>query len=344
MKQRVLADISNQDSDWTDQAMRFFKKSYYGPRNSSHQFLPLGTAENVQKLTADDLKHWYHEKILATPRTLAIFGDIQLDAAKALAVKYLGTGPTLPPVPRVQVGEIPSSSPSSAPATMQVERVEIQKTEQPLAGIVIGFDADSVVTSPDQPVLAMADCLTSGYSGGSGYLYDLLRGKGLVYVVETQDVPGVTPSNPGTFVAYAGCDPSKVNEVVDLILENMARLQGSVADIQQDWFDRSKQLIITSDALENETPDSQATTAALDELYGLGFGWHAEFDQRINAVKFDQVQSEARAGLSKCVVTICTPAPELVNEQAGTREYKSFPHIDLTPRGVQHAVGVGGGK
>jgi predicted Zn-dependent peptidase len=267
-----------------------------------------------------------------------------LDDAKAMATKYLGAGPALPAVGRSpDVAQTPTP-PAPATPSMQVERVEVQKTEQPLAGIVIGFDSDSFVGSSQAPVLALADCLTSGYSGGSGYLYDVLRGKGLVYVVQTQDVPGVKLSDPGTFIAYAGCDPSKVNEVVDLILENMARLQGTPQDIQTDWFDRSKQLIITADALENETPDAQASTAALDELYGLGYGWHAGFADRINSVKLEQVQNQARSALSKCVITICTPAPELVKEQPGNREYKSFPKVDLTPRGVQHDTGASGGK
>jgi zinc protease len=345
MKQRIGADIANEDSDWTDQAMRFFKKSYFGPLNSPHQFLPIGTLENLQKLTAADLKKWYHDKILAGPRVLAIFGDIPLDSATALATKYLGAGAALPGIENEREFKVltTSSLPTPTPS-IQVERVEVQKTEQPLAGIVIGFDSNSVIHSPQEPVLTLADCLTSGYSGGSGYLYDVLRGKGLVYMVETQDVPSPNPAHPGTFIAYAGCDPSKVNEVVDLILENMARLQGSAEDIQTDWFDRSRQLIITADALENETPDAQASTAALDELCGLGFGWHTAFADRINAVKLDQVQNEARTVLSKCVLTICTPAPELLNEKAGTREYKSFPRVDLTPRGVQHDMGTGGGK
>jgi zinc protease len=346
MKQRVAADIGNEDSDWTDQAMRFFKKSYFGPLKSPHQFLPIGTAENVQKLSSDDLRHWYHDKVLAGPRVLAIFGDIPLESATALATQYLGGGATVPAVVRLGSHVEPGSAPPATPGTpsIEVERVEVQKTEQPLAGIVIGFDSDSVIRSPQEAALTLADCLTSGYSGGSGYLYDVLRGKGLVYVVETQDVPSPNPAEPGTFIAYAGCDPSKVNEVVDLILENMARLQGSPEDIQADWFERSKQLIITADALENETPDAQASTAALDELYGLGYGWHGGFADRINAVKLDQVQNEAHTGLSKCVVTICTPAPELLNEKPGTREYKSFPRVDLTPRGVQHDMGSGGGK
>jgi zinc protease len=344
MKQRIAADIESEDSDWGSQAMRFFRKSYYGPRNSSHQFLPIGMAQSLQKLTADDVKHWYHEKVLAGPRVLTIFGDIQLDAAKALATKYLGQGTALPRgIDSHPVVET-AAAPSTQTPSLDVERVEVQKTEQSLAGIVIGFNCDSVVTNADQPVLAIADCLTSGYSGGTGYLYDVLRGKGLVYVVQTEDSPGITRSNPGTFFAYAGCDPQKVNEVVDLILENMARLQGTSEDIQTAWFNRSKQLIATADALENETPDAQATTAALDELYGLGYNWHAGFADRINSVKLEQVQAEAHKGLSKCVVTICTPAPELVKVQSGKREYASFPHVDMTPRGVQHDMGTNGGK
>jgi zinc protease len=344
MKQRVLADIGSQDSDWTDQAMHFFKQSYFGPLNSPHQFLPIGSSANVQKFTPADLKKWYHDKVLAGPRVLAIFGDVPLEKAQSLATQYLGGGAALPPIETIHAQLPPTTQPTDAPASLQVERVQVQKTEQPLAGIVIGFDASSVITSPDEPVLDIADCLTSGYSGGSGYLYDVLRGKGLVYVVQTENVPGVTPAAPGTFIAYAGCDPGKVNEVVDLILENMARLQGSPADIQTDWFDRSKQLIITSDALDNETPDAQASTAALDELYGLGYQWHAGFADRIKSVTLDQVRTEARAALNKCVITICTPAPELVTEKAGERDYATFPHIDLTPRGVQHAMGVGEGK
>ncbi len=345
MKQRVQAQISSQDSDWTSQAMRFFMRTYFGTLNSPYQYAAVGSAENVNHFSAEDLKRWYHDKVLASPRVLAIFGDISLDDAKAAAAKYLAGGPALPAVEPVQVSPPAAFGPATRPtASIEVERVATQKTEQPLAGIIIGFDSDSLISSPRQPVLALADCLTSGYTGGTGYLWDVLRGRGLVYVVETQDFQGVRPEHPGTFFALAGCDPQKVNEVVDLTLENIARLQGSAADIQADWFARSKQLLITGDALQNETPDAQATTAALDELYGLGYGWHRGFVDRVNAVTLAQLQETARSALGRCVVTISTPAPELVSVKAGVREYASFPHIDLTPRAIQHAVGVGGGK
>ena len=94
-----------------------------------------------------------------------------------------------------------------------------------------------------------------------------------------------------------------MNEVVDLCLENVARLQGTPADVRADWFARAKQLITTSDALDNETLASQASTAALDELFGLGFGYHDRFADRINGVSLDAVRSAAATRLRRCVVT-----------------------------------------
>ena len=80
---------------------------------------------------------------------------------------------------------------------------------------------------------------------------------GLVYVVQATNNPGRSSQTPGSFYVFAGCAPSKVNEVVDEILLNIARLQGTSADMQEDWFNRSKLLINTADALDNETPAAQ---------------------------------------------------------------------------------------
>ena len=64
----------------------------------------------------------------------------------------------------------------------------------------------------------VADTMTSGFGYPTGYLHEILRGRGLVYMVHAQNWPGRDSSLPGAFLVYAGCDPSKVNEVVDLIL------------------------------------------------------------------------------------------------------------------------------
>ena len=71
----------------------------------------------------------------------------------------------------------------------------------------------------------------------------------------------------------------------------------------------------------------------------MGYQYHQGFAERIDAVTLPQVQELARERLSRCVVTICTPAPQTVEIKAGEYGFDSFPPIDLTPRGVRHDVG-----
>jgi zinc protease len=339
MKQRIAAAIQSEDADWDRQTVRYFKQQYFGPSHSPYQFLPIGTRENVAKFTADQIRQWYTQKILAGRRVLAIFGDIDIDQAQSLAAQYMGGGQkaseiTVAPGPFVPV------QPQPGPPSVEVLDVKVQKTEQALAGIMIGYKSDSVIGDPADDALAVGQTMAGGWQYPTGYLFETLRGKGLVYVVENQNVPGRSAAIPGAYFALAGCGPSKVNEVVEQILLNIARLQGTPADMQEDWFARSKLLITTADAMEHETPDEQATTAALDEMFGLGFNYHQQFAGKIDAVTIDQVRQVAAARLRQCIVTICTPDPDSVNIKAGLRTYNSFPTVDLTPRGVQHDIGA----
>lgn len=216
----------------------------------------------------------------------------------------------------------------------------MQKTEQALAGVVIAYNSDSVLGGRDAYDFAVAQTLTGGYTYPTGYLFETLRGLGLVYVVQSENMAGISAKLPGTFFVFAGCDPHNVNDVVEQSLLNVARLQGSAFDINEKWFGRSKELIDLAEAMEHETPAAQATSAALDELYGLGYDYHEKFATHINAVKLSNVQALARERLRDCVVIISTPAPDQVKIKPGSRVYKTFPPVNLTPKGVQHDVGA----
>jgi zinc protease len=344
MKQRVDAQISSEDADWTAQSTRFFKHEFYGPKNSPYQFMPEGTTENVDKFTADQLRDWYTQKVLAFHRVIAIYGDIDLDHTEAVVRKTLDPHKDGDPIfgfstVAGKTAPIEKLMPTTMPS-VDVTAVKVQKTQQALAGVVIGFNSNSVQGDPANYILDVGQTMAGGWGYPTGYLFETLRGRGLVYVVQAENNPGRDAKIPGNFEVFAGCDPSKVNEVVDQILLNIGRLQGTAADMQPDWFDRSKLLITTADALDNETPASQASSAALDELFGLGFDYHSKFAPGINGVTLDQIRATAASRLHDCVVTISTPDPDAVKIKTGVRTYSSFPTVDLTPRGVQHATGV----
>lgn len=340
IKRRTLAAIAGQDANWMAQSLRFFRKTYFGAKNEPYQFMPIGTKENVERFTPEQVRQWYQTKVLGAPRVLAIFGDIDIAQAKALAeARFQG-----PPVKATSAlaagGNSPANPPANAPRvpSLQVRKVAVQKTDNAQAGIIIGFDSATVVGQKSNYPLAVGDTMASGYSYPTGYLHEILRGRGLVYMVHAVAFPGRSEQHPGAFLVYAGCEPEKVNEVVEVILQNIARLQGREADLNADWFARAKQLIVTGDALENETAADQAQTAALDELFGLGYDYHTHFADRINAVQLSQVQTTARQLLRECVVTINTSHPELVKVKEGERKYESLPPVELTPGGVRHEM------
>ena len=340
MKKRLHAAIQSEDAQWDAQTFRYFRKEFFGPMNSPYQFTARGTIKNVDAFTRDQISNWYEQKVLHGRRVLAIYGDIDVDKAKSLAENLFGKGP------RLEGGSL-SSDRTETPAaenqkgsepSINVDQVKVQKTDQGLAGVVIGFKSNNLIGSPDTYDFTVLKTITGGYTYPTGYIFETLRGLGLVYVAETQVLPGQSKAMPGTFFVFAGCQPENVNKVVDQILLNTARVQGSPDDIVPSWFDRSKELITVADAMENETPSAQAALAALDELYGLGYAYHDQFDQKIRGVQMQQVRELAASRLRDCIITISTPKPELVKVETGLRKFDKFPPVDLTPRGVQHDV------
>jgi len=346
VKRRVLAQIQGQDADWANQAFRFFKQAYYGPMKSPYQFMATGTAGNVESFTIEQVRKWYTGKVLPQKKVIAVFGDVDPEAVEAIIRKSPLAKVEGAALKAAEAGVLALSGQAQAVLEngkpvpyVDVENVVLNKTEQALAGVVIGYRADSVIGDKANFAIAVGDTMASGYQYGAGYLYEILRGRGLVYVVHGQNSPGLNVSLPGTFLVYSGCEPEKVNEVVDVILENLARLQGTPDDVNADWFARSKELIVVAEALDNQTPARQATQAALDELYGLGYNWHQGFADSVRAVELAAVREAARHRLARCVVTVSTPKPELVTAKKGVRTYAQFPKVELTPRGIQHDAG-----
>lgn len=336
MKRRVLAAIENQDADWFAGSMRFFRKTYFGQKSSPYQFLSIGTKENVQGFTAEQIRQWYTDKVLKTPRVLAVYGDVDEKQVRSLAAKQFGGERDIASRPRVTTPDPVGRTAEKGKPSVNVRQVKVNRTNNPQTGVWIGFDSPVVVGSQAIYPLTVADTLTSGYNYPTGYIFEILRGRGLVYDAQAYVFPGRSTQTPGAFIAYAGCDPKDVNEVVDVMIENVARLQGTPQEINQDWFTRAKKLIDTSEAMNNETASQQAQTAALDELFGLGYDYHDRFAEQINGVNLEAVRTTAGRLLRDCVVTISTSDPDAVTIKEGVRTYEKFPPVDLTPQGVQH--------
>jgi zinc protease len=337
MQERVAAAIESQDQTWMGGGNRFFHKVFFAPTGSPYQFTSLGTTENVNQFSRKQITDWYSGKVLKGKRVLAIYGDINPDEARKLVEKHFGAAHA--PLYETRIADRAVVAEDPGVPSVTIDKVEIQKWENPEAAVFIGYKSNSIVNDSLRDPLIVADTLTSGFTYPTGYIFETLRGLGLVYDANAQNFWGINDKLTGTFWAYAGCDPKNVDACIDQILLNIARLQGTDKDIDMDWFARAKNLITAVDAMDHETAAAQASEAALDELLGLGHDYHAMFGKRINAVTVEQMRQSARQRLRNCVIAVSTSKPELVKAKAAVRKYETFPPVDLTPQGVQHDTG-----
>jgi predicted Zn-dependent peptidase len=158
--------------------------------------------------------------------------------------------------------------------------------------------------------------IIGGYEYPGGWLETALRGtdpdtgqsRDLVYAVHFVNQAWLLP---GYLAAIAGCQPDKVNQVVQIILAKLD--QARQGQFTPDEFTTAKDLIIAADALDKQTNADLASQACLDELYGLGYDFHQDHARRIDVVTVDQVQRVARQYLTQPIVCISTPRPDLLH-------------------------------
>jgi zinc protease len=131
----------------------------------------------------------------------------------------------------------------------------------------------------------------------------------LAYFVGTAQMMGFAP---GIFTFYLGTDPAKVDLVRKNFDEEIAALASD--GLTEAELARAKKKLIGSEAIRNQSLEALAHIVAVDELYGLGSGHHAQRAAEINAVTQEQVRDVARRYfLEPCRATVLvTPATDRV--------------------------------
>ncbi len=225
---------------------------------------------------------------------LAIVGDIDIERTAALVERaFTGFQRRDVTFPDIAVDPPPTHT-----------RREVKRTRKQVAAIQVGFAGTRLDNVKDRYALHILDAVLSGIGFPGGWLHTELRGKQLVYVVHAFNWLGL---EPGYFAIMAATQPQQAQRVVSLILKNVNKAKaGEITDAE---LERAKQLAVISAQLEEQTNEQRASTAALDELYGLGMDFRAqEAEQLANVTKAD-VQRVANAYLNHPTIVITTPTP-----------------------------------
>ena len=169
------------------------------------------------------------------------------------------------------------------------------------AVLVIGFPGATMFSEERYALELLQECCSDL---GSRLFLRIREELGLAYYVGAQTLCGIAP---GYFAFYTGTEPAKAELVEKELLKEaeLLRTEGLTAE----ELKRAKAKIIGQKKISRADLGHLAMTTALDELYGLGYGYSESEDARYEAVTLEQVKAAARKYLRQDAFVIAIVKP-----------------------------------
>ncbi|SEG61680.1 Predicted Zn-dependent peptidase [Thermomonospora echinospora] len=278
----ILEEIAMRDDDPGDLVHDEFALALYGDVPLGRPI--LGTVETINALSRDVIDRYYREHYLTPNLVVAVAGNIDHDdVVRRVAEAFAGrpAGDDRPAPPRLGGGP--------APVRPGV-RVIDKDTEQ--ANLVLGGLG---VSRTDERRFALG-VLNAALGGGmSSRLFQEVREKrGLAYSVYSYTAQY---ADTGTFGVYAGCQPGKVDEVLSICRDEVARLADGGLDEEE--LERGKGQLRGSMVLGLEDTGSRMSRLGKSELVYERLMPVDEVLARVEAVTLDDVREVGRQVLAQ---------------------------------------------
>lgn len=290
-REKILSDIASEQDDVFRTTSYLFMSTLF--ERHPYRLRLIGSEESIKKITGDDIKKYYYAYCRPNNMVISIFGDIDANKVQEKVNKEF-VDFKAQDLPVIRVPE------ELEPLNTRKADKFIDKTQ---SVAIIGFLAPDLKSLDYYPL----DVLTSVLNGLGSRMFESLRGeKALAYYVGSSYVPGL---ETGAYLFYIGTVPSKREEAVQGILEQIKKLREE--DITNEELQTAKQNLIGQKALNLETIGSQGFSSGLNELYGLGYDWDDKYKDNINKVTVENVRSVAKRYFNLNAYTIAVVEPEV---------------------------------
>jgi len=276
----VLEEIAMRDDDPSDLVHDLYAETYYGDTTLGRPI--LGTIKSIKEMSRGSVFNYYKKKYLPQDLVVAVAGNIKHKRVVAMVEEALSRDNFL------DVKGAPQIRPNTPVKTKPVQSVGLltRKTEQ--AHMFYGMEG---VARADDRRFAMG-VLASALGGGmSSRLFQEIREKrGLAYSVYAyaQQFAG-----SGQIGFYAGCNPSKAIEVVEIIREVLADVAEN--GMSHEEIERAKGAVRGSLVLSQEDSASRMSRIGKNEIvYGqvMGFDDILKAIARVNPTDVREIASE----------------------------------------------------
>jgi predicted Zn-dependent peptidase len=278
----ILEEIAMRDDDPSDLIHDEFAIALYGDAPLGRPI--LGTIESINSLTRDGIARYYEDRYLPPNLVVAAAGNLDHDELVRLVSTAFGdrlSGGVLPSLPRV--GGVPA-------ATSPGVRVVPRETEQ--AHLVLG-GAGLARTDERRFALGVLNAALGG--GMSSRLFQEIREKrGLAYSVYSYTSQY---ADTGTFGVYAGCQPGRVDEVLEICRDEV--LKAAEHGITDEELARGKGQARGSMVLSLEDTGSRMSRIGKSELVYEQLLSVDEILGKIDAVTPDDIREVAAEVLAQ---------------------------------------------
>ncbi|HEV8311055.1 MAG TPA: pitrilysin family protein [Methylomirabilota bacterium] len=239
---------------------------------------PIGFMDDIQRITAQDLRRWYDTYYVPNNAVLVAVGDFVAAELLAKIRARFEAIPRSPDPPAVQIVE---------PAQRGERRVWVKKEAQ-LPVIFMGYHTPNI-TSPDAYALEVTATILS--AGRTSRLYRRLVYEERLALDAGGDYTRLS-LDPDMFTFYATVLPGKtVEDVERVLLAEVERLRTEPVGAEE--LQRAKNQLESGFVFGQDSVYVRASTLARHELVG---SWRLrdEFLPRIRAVTARDIQDVAR--------------------------------------------------
>jgi zinc protease len=286
-KERQIAIIKQEDDDiYARGANELMKMMFAG---TPYALRLSGERGPVASLCAADLKRYHSARAVSENVVVSVSGAADPAEVFAAAGKAFSG---------IRKGSFERKKPVAAAISADEKTISMQRDE---SLVLEGF----VTAGVDDPDRYALDVLASVLSGQSGRLFSGIRAdRSLAYALGCVSRPLL---DAGYFEAYVATTKAHINEARDALSSELDAVLGKA--VSQDEVESARKELISRHRASMQSNAYVATTAALDELYGVGYNELYNYEAKISAVTADDISRVAGKYLSpgRCAKVVISP-------------------------------------
>ena len=279
MKEKVLSEILSEDNDVVDVGIDALKKGIF--KDHPYSMRSLGNKDTVKKITIADVRSFYEKIFVSKNTVICIVGDIDID--ETIEKVKMGFGNIEKKKFDIDIIEAKQSP------LIKKGSIEIKMNKEESA-FFIGFNGVSFENNEKYDL----EMLFSIMSGSGGRLFNQIREREAVaYSQGGVSTEGIDPGFCFFYVLSSAQTLQKAKEILLNEIKKVIKKGVSEKELQS-----AKNKLKLYNSLALQINSSRLSRMLSDELYGLGYNDHLEYNKYIDDITINDVLKVSRKFLS----------------------------------------------